>query len=161
VVFELFYFFTFMVFIAPEILFILFIPPKVYFCSVSGTHSNSCYVAPFDIVKHIFIKISFFDTIGLVRIPGNWYKTYQNVYPYFNSRIETVEKTVDMLFIFLFVIFGDLCPKWSYLPILINTVKENDASISVHHRTYFSLYSYLLFLQSRDLLKRYGWSFIY
>ena len=145
-VFELFHYL--MVFITPKILFVLFMLPKVYFCSVSGTHSNSSYVAPFDIVKYILIKIFLINTIGLIRTPSNWHKAYQNVCPYFNSRIETVEETVDLLFIFLFFLFCDIWPHWSYLPILINTVKQDDASASVHHRTYFSLYSYLLFLHS-------------
>jgi len=66
-----------------------------------------------------------------------------------------------LLFIFLFVLFGYILPNWMYLPNLINTIKQDNASTSVHHWAYFSLYSYLLFLQSWDLLKRYGWSFIY
>jgi len=141
-----------MVFIAPEILFILFMLPKIDFCKVSGTHYscgthyNSRYIAPFVIVKRIFIKIFFINTIGLIRTLGDWHKVYQNVCSYFNPWMETAEETVDLLFIFLFVPFGDIFPNWSYLPILINTVKQDNASASIHHRAYFSLYSYLLFL---------------
>jgi len=146
-----------MVFIAPEILFILFMLPKVDFCGISGTHSNSRYVAPFNIFKTILIKILLIFTIALlIRTPDNWDKAYQNICVFFNSWMKTVEENADFLLNYLLALFGDICPNWSYLPIIIITVKQNNASPTVHHRAYLSLYFYshlLFFNDVFDILK--------
>jgi len=106
-----------MAFNAPEILLILFILPKVDFCGISGAHSNSCYVTPFDIFKTIFIKFIFIFTIALlilIRTPGNWHKAYQNIRFFFNYWIKTVEEAVDLFFNYLFSLFSDICSNWPY-----------------------------------------------
>jgi hypothetical protein len=144
-----------MAFNAPEILLILFILPKVDFCGISGAHSNSCYVTPFDIFKTIFIKFIFIFTIALlilIRTPGNWHKAYQNIRFFFNYWIKTVEEAVDLFFNYLFSLFSDICSNWPYLPIIIITIKQDNASPTVHHRAYFSLYSYSLFIDFMAIL---------
>jgi hypothetical protein len=104
-IFQLFW--SLVIFIAPIILFLLFVIPKVNLRSIGGTHSDSCYVTSFIILAHILTKIVLMYIIAFIRSFDDRYKVDQNICSYFNFWIKTLKETVYLLLIFFLVLLCD------------------------------------------------------
>jgi hypothetical protein len=102
---------------------LLFLLPKIHCCGIFGTNSYSCYIPSLNIFHHLLITIGLVSEINLIWAFDYWDEIYQNISSYLNSWIEAIEKTVQLLLIFLLLFFSDVCSYWENLTISANAIE--------------------------------------
>jgi hypothetical protein len=130
-------FYSSVIILYPLITIMFWVLPKIKFSAISWTHSDSRYIAPFNIVDLIFIAIILIYTLSLMRVCCYRYKAHQKICSYLNLWTKAVKETVYLILTWLFICFCYVCSGREDLSLFIVTVEEDNSSPTVHHRTYF------------------------